>query len=180
MRFLTVESNGVAFHSFCSEHRRQRQAHAFEDRTLLDVQLDVGGGVFLLAGGFAETIDLNAAASERVFKTNAVAFGAHAVSGDAGGTSKGRRAEKAAAEARAFLVGPIHQADRDRRAAVEFLRNTPNDFEARKNVERTIEPAAVRNGIKVAADQQGFFGLAGEGDPVVAGDVVVMFDRKAR
>src|ERR1700730_10878898 len=100
MRFLTVESNGVAFHSFCSEHRRQRQAHAFEDRALLDVQLDVGGSIFLLVGGFADTIDLNAAAAERVFKTNAVAIGAYAVRGDAGGTSKSRRAEKATAEAR--------------------------------------------------------------------------------
>ena len=63
MRLLTVEGDGVAFDTFCAEDRRERQAHAFEDRALLDVEFDIGGGVFLFARRFGKAIDLHAAAA---------------------------------------------------------------------------------------------------------------------
>ena len=63
-------------------------------------------------------------------------------------------AEQAAAEARAFFVGPIDQADRDRRAAVVLAREAAQDFEAGQHAEAAIEPAAVRDGIEMAADEQ--------------------------
>jgi hypothetical protein len=85
MRFLTVKRDGVALYSFCAEHRCQRQAHAFEDRALLDVQLDVRSRVFLLKRRFAESIDFDSATPQSIFEPDAIAIGTHAVSRDAGG-----------------------------------------------------------------------------------------------
>ncbi len=67
----------------------ERQAHALEHGALLDVQFEIGGGVFLLARGFGKAIDFHAAAAQGVFQTYAIAIGACAVGGDAGGACEG-------------------------------------------------------------------------------------------
>ena len=110
--------------------------------------------------------------------TYAFAIGAYAVGGDAGGACEGGGAQEAAAEAGAFFVGPIDEADRDRRTAVEFGVDAAEDFEGGEDVQGAVQPAAVWDGIQVAADEQGLFGLTGEGCPVVAGGIL-MFDREA-
>ena len=113
-------------------------------------------------------------------RRDAIAIGADAIGGDAEcGAGEGGRAEQAAAEARAFFVGPIDQTNRDWRRAVEFGGDAAEDFEAGENVQGAVEPAAIGDGIEMAADEQGLFGFAGERDPVVAGGVVVMFDGQA-
>ena len=94
------------------------------------------------------------------------------------GAREGGGAEQAAAEARAFFVGPIDEADRDRRTAVELGGEAAQDFEAGRYAEAAIEPAAVGDGIEMAADEQRFRGFAGERDPAVAGGVEVVLDRE--
>jgi hypothetical protein len=66
----------------------------------------------------------------------------------------GGRPEQAFAEARAFFIGPIHKAHRDGRLAVVLRIDAPENFHAREHVEAAIQPAAVRHGIHVAADEQ--------------------------
>ena len=124
------------------------------------MQLDVGGGVFLLQRCFAESIDLHAATPQRIFEARAITIGAHAVSRDTGGACEGGRAQEAAAEAGAFFVGPIDQPDGDGRTSVKLRGDTPKNFEAGEDIEGTVEPAAVGDGIQMTTDQQGFLGLA--------------------
>ena len=68
-----------------------------------------------------------------------------------------RGTEQAFAEPRALLVRPIHQPHRHRRLAVVFRVDAPQDLHAGEHVETAVEPAAVRHGIDVAADEQAFF-----------------------
>ena len=58
------------------------------------------------------------------------------------------------------------------------LGEAAEDFEAGEDAERAVEPAAIRDGIEMAADQQGFRRLAFERDPAIAGGVEVVFDGK--
>ena len=65
---------------------------------------------------------------------------------------KGRRAKQAAAEARAFFIGPIDQANRDRRTSVVLVGESAQDFERRHHAQAAVEPAAVGHGIEMAAE----------------------------
>ena len=65
---------------------------------------------------------------------------------------RGRRAEERAAEARALLVGPVDEPDRERRLA--FLGDPAQHLDARHDVQAAVEPAAVRHRVDVPADQQ--------------------------
>jgi hypothetical protein len=56
--------------------------------------------------------------------------------------ARGRRAEQAAAESRAFLVGPVDHLDRDRRPSIL---EHPQRLEAGHHAERAVEPSAVRH-----------------------------------
>src|SRR5260370_16327335 len=87
-----------------------------------------------------------------------------------------RRTQQTAAEACAFLIGPIHEADRDWRTAAELFVNSAQHFETCEHVERTIEPTAVGDRIEMPADQQRFFGCARQRDPVVSSPLIVMFN----
>jgi len=51
-----------------------------------------------------------------------------------------------------------------------------DDFDAGDEVEASIEPAAVRYGVDVAADEKGLIGFAVEGEPEVSGCIEVGFD----
>ena len=125
--------------------------HALQHRSLLDVQLQVGRGVLLLARRFGKTVDRKAAARNGVFQADAVFVRAPAIGIDAGSSGEGRRSQQAAAKARAFFVGPIHQANGHRRPAVILLRESPQHFQARHDVQAPIQPSAVRNRIQMAA-----------------------------
>ena len=90
----------------------------------------------------------------------------------------GGRAEQALAETRAFFVRPIHEAHRDGRLAVVLRVDAAQNFHARQHVETAIEPAAVRHGIDVAADEQRLFRFAAQCGPGIARRVVVNLDRQ--
>jgi len=69
----------------------------------------------------------------------------------------GRRAKQAFSKPRTFFVGPIHKANSHRRLAMVLRVDAAENFHTRENIQATIEPAAVRHGIHVAADEQTFF-----------------------
>jgi hypothetical protein len=109
---LAAEAYGVALVSRRAGHGRERQVLALEDRALLDVELEVGTGARQATGGLLG----------RAAKVHAV-LGHRVDQGDPPGVAQPRdlvvvdrprraaRAEQAAAEARALLVGPVHQRD---------------------------------------------------------------------
>ena len=56
--------------------------------------------------------------------------------------------------------------------------DAPQNFHAGQDIEAAVEPAAVRHGINVAADEQGFFRFAAQGRPKISRRVRVNFDRQ--
>ncbi len=78
-----------------------------------------------------------------------------------------RRAEQAAAEARALLIRPIDQLERDRRPS--RAGDATHHLERCEHSETAVEPAAVRYRIDVAPDDQCLGPLALERCPHVSG-----------
>jgi hypothetical protein len=114
-----------------------------------------------LGGRVSDLVDVDVALAQRILKADSVAVGTAAVGLDGVGSGKGGGAEEAAAEARPLLVGPIYQANGDGRLAVEVLCQTAEDLEGGENSETAVEPAAVGDGIKMTAEDQGAVGVAG-------------------
>ena len=136
VRFLPLKSDGVTLDALGTGDYPQRKAQAFEHRPLFDVEFEIGGDVGSLAGGFGKTVDRDAAAGERVFESNTVFVGAAAVRFDGVRAGEGGGAQQAAAEARAFFVGPIDQLDGERRAAL--LSEGSEDFEGGEDAEASV------------------------------------------
>ena len=111
MRLLAMEGNGVAFNALGAEYNAQGQAQIFQYWTLLNVQFNVGCGVFLSFLRFGEAVDLNPTSTKCIFEANAVLVGSTAISIDGMFAGKGCRTKKAAAKAGTFLVCPIDHAD---------------------------------------------------------------------
>ena len=88
---------------------------------------------------------------------------------------RGARAEQRAPEARALLVGPVDEPHGDGR--LTFLRDTAQHLDAAHDVETAVEPAAVRHGVDVAADEQRAVGGAAQREPLVACLVDLLLDR---
>ena len=145
---------------------------SLEHRALLDVQLQVRGRVLELRSCVERPVEVDAVGAERVGQRDAVPVGqqpqlvlvAHRAAGR-------RRAEQRAAEARPFLVGPVDEPDGDRRRAL--LGDPPQHLRAGDDVEAPVEPAAVRDRVDVAADQDGALRVAAQRPPVVAGRVAL-------
>ena len=78
---------------------------------------------------------------------------------------RGGRAEETAAEA-SFLIGPVNETQRDVRGARRTL--PPQHLQAGDDAETAVEPASIRNGIEMAADQQRSRQFARHNHPVVA------------
>ena len=93
----------------------------FEYGPLLDVEFEVGGDVAAFGGRIADAFDVDLALPQGVFEADAVAIGAGAIGLNGVRAGEGGGPEEAAAEARAFLVGPVHQANGEGRPAVEVL-----------------------------------------------------------
>ena len=87
----------------------ERQVHALEDGALLDVQLQVGDGVLELPARLVDPVEVDAVLGEGVGQGDAVPVleVAHVVGLE--GAGGGARAEEAAPEAGALLVGPVHE-----------------------------------------------------------------------
>ena len=152
VRFLAVESDGVALYSLGAQHHSQGQTQGFEHGPLFDVEFQIGGRVGLLRPRFREAVDLHAAAQQSGFQGDAVFVLTDTVCRDGIRACKRRRAQQASAETRAFFVRPVHYANGDGRAAVELFSKAPQDFEAAEHAQRAIQPAAIGHGIEMPAD----------------------------
>ena len=79
---------------------------------------------------------------------------------------------------RAFFIRPIHEANGDRRLAAILRIDAAKNLHAGHDVEAAVQPAAVRHGIHVAADEQALFGFTVQRRPKISGGVGVDFDRQ--
>ena len=61
-----------------------------------------------------------------------------------------------------------------------LLVDSAQDGQAGQDAEAAVQPAAVRHGIQVTAEDQGLRRVSREGDPVVPGGVLVLFDGQIR
>ena len=137
-----------------AEHDAERQVERLQHRALLDVQLEVGGGVLELRPRLERAVEVDAVLAQRVGQRDAVAIVQlrAARPGPPSSPAAARRAEQRAPEARALLVGPVDEPDRHRRLAL--LGDPAQHLDAGHHVQAAVEPAAVRDRVDVAADQE--------------------------
>src|SRR5829696_1926203 len=166
MGLLAGKAYGVTLDAEGAKHHPERQVHPLQDGTLLDVQLEVGDGVLELPPCLVDLLEVHAMLLERVRKSDAVAVlqVAHVVRFQ---RACGRaRAEEAAAEAGTLFVGPVNEAHRN---GTLFRGEVAHDFEGADHVQGAVEPASVRDGVYVAADEYGPLGITRGRGPDVAG-----------
>src|ERR1700688_3451518 len=118
------------------------------------MQLEICGGILAFFLGCGETNNFNAATSQRIFHFYSVAIGANAIRGNRMSARKCRRSQQAASEARAFFIGPVHQAYGHRRPAAEFRSKTAKHLERGDNIQSTVKPPAIRHGVEVPSENQ--------------------------
>ena len=176
VRRLAAEDHAVALDADGAEHRSDRQTEALEHRPLLDVQLEVGAHVAESAPAVARAVELDAVRADRVLEADSVGIRevAHRVGIERPAGRGG--AEEAAAETRALLVGPVDERDGAGRRALRGDR--AQRLERAHHAERAVQPAAVRHGVDVRADDHGLRPVAGEAGPEVAGLVDVDLHRQ--
>jgi hypothetical protein len=166
VRGLAPERDLVALDAVRPKDDSEREVHRLENRALLDVQLEVGGGVLELAAGVGRLVEVDAVSADCIGERHAVGVPALPQLFLVGHRARGRaRAEQRAPEARALLVGPADEPHRDRRRA--FLRDPPQHLRAGDHIERAVEPAPVRDRVEVPTDDQRPFRLPGHGPPLV-------------
>ena len=178
MRLLAMESNCVALYALGAEHHAQRQPHAFEDRSLLNMQLQVGRGVGPLHARIPDPLHVDMALAQSIFQADAVAVCSAAIGLYGVGPGKCGGTEEAAAEARALLVGPIHQANGDRRFAVVVLCQAAQHLETGEDPEAAVQPSAVGDGVQMAAEDEGAIGFAAQRRPGVSRGIQVVLHRQ--
>ena len=131
VRGLPAEGDLVPLHSESAEDDAERQVHRLEHRPLLDVELEVGGGVLQLAARVHGRVEVDSLACERVGKRVAVRVAAGPELVLVGHRSRGRAGpEEAPAEARSLLVRPVDQADREGR--LSLVRDPAQHLDARE------------------------------------------------
>src|SRR5215203_2671546 len=166
MGLLARKADGVTLHTEGAKHHPERQVHPLQDGTLLDVQLEVGDGVFELPSRLVDPVEIHTVLLKGVRQADAVAvFEVAQVVGFQ--RTRGRaRAEQAAAEAGPLLVGPVHETQ----CNGTLLRGEgAHDFEGADYVQGAVEPASVRDGVYVSADDNGPLRVTRGRGPDVAG-----------
>ncbi len=175
---LSGPGDPPALDSVGAEHGAERDAHVLEDGALLDVELEVGGGRVQLAARSERAVEVDAVRRQGIGKRDPVPVGqlpqlvlvAHRAAGGGG-------AEERTAEAGALLVGPVDEPHRHGGPAL--ARNASQDLRAGYDVQRPVQPAAVRNRVDVPTDQDGALGVAAQRPPVVPGLVALALERHA-
>ena len=163
---LPVPGDSVTLDAERAEDDAEGKPERLEDGPLLDVQLEIGGCGFELGPSVERRIEIDTVRRERVGQRDAVAVDELPKLVLVGHRSRCcARAEEAAAEACAFLVGPVHEPDRDRR--LSLARDPTQHLDARDDVEAPVEPAAVRDRVDVSADEDGALRLSGQREPLV-------------
>ena len=168
----------VALDAEGADHGAEREIHRLEHRALLDVQLEVGGRVLELPAGVLGAVEIDAVLAQRVGQRDAVRVDAPAQLVLVVHRPRARaRAEEAAPEARALLVRPVDEPDGHLRLAL--LGEAAHHLDAGQHVQAAVEPAAVRDGVHVAADQQLPLRAAAQREPLVARLVDLVLEREA-
>src|ERR1700679_3116336 len=133
-----------------------------------------------LGGRVPNPVNVDLALPQGILQPDSIAIRPSAIGLDAVRPGKGRGAKQAPAEARAFLIGPIHQANSDRRPAVEILNQTAQPLESGKNAKRAIHPAAIRNRVKMTPQDEDPLRIALQSRPGIACGVEVVLHRQPR
>ncbi len=178
MRLLTMKGNGITFDTLGAEYSAKRQMLVFENRPLLDVQFQISGGIAAFSARVTYPVDVNATPPNSLLQSDSVAIYTNAVAGNGVGAGKRRGAEKAPAEARTLLVGPIYKSNRDGRPATKILRKTAQDLKASQNAQAAVQPTTIRYRVKMASDDKGAIGVASKRRPGVPSSVVVVLYRE--
>ncbi len=160
-----------------AEDDAEREVERLEHRPLLDVELEIRGSASSCDARLERTIEVDVERPDRIGQRDAVAVDELAelvlVGHRAAG---GGRAEQRPAEAGALLVRPVDEPHGDRRRPI--VGDAAQHLCAREDVEAAVEPAAVRHGVHVAADQDGALGVASERVPVVSRSVPLDLERQ--
>src|SRR5215210_7543943 len=165
MGLLARKADGVTLDAEGAEHHPERQIHPLQNGTLLDVQLQVGDGVLELPSRLVDAVEVNAMLLERVWEGDAVAVfeAAHVIGLERARSRAG--AKEAASKAGALLVGPVHETQSD---GTLLGGEGAHDFEGAHHVQGTVEPASVRDGVYVSAEEDGTLRVTGCRGPDVA------------
>ena len=132
MRGLAVEGDGVAFNTESSEDGTEGQIEIEKNRALLDVELEIRGGVFQFFSALLHFFEIDSVFGERGGKGDALFVFQRARFIHVEMTGAGGRAEQAFAETRAFFIGPIDQANSDRWRA--FAGDAAHDFQSGEDI----------------------------------------------
>lgn len=176
VRRLALKSDGVALDTVGSEDGAEGQIQVKQNGALLDVEFEVGGGVVEFAVAIFDTIEIDSVFGEGGGKFDAVLIFERAGFVEIEAPGAGGRSKEAPAKTRSFFVGPINEANGDRGMAGVLGGDAAESFQSSEEIQSPIKPAAVGNGIDMTADEEGFFGLSGQGRPEVAGGVLVNLD----
>ncbi len=178
VRGLASPGDPVALDPERPEHRAERQPERLEHRPLLDVQLQIGGSALELRARFERPVELDPVLAQRVRKRHPVAVAQLAQLVLVGHRSRRRRgAEERAPEAGALLVGPVDEPDRDGRRPLAG--DPAQHLDRGDEVQAAVEPAAVRDRVDVASEQQRPIRVAAQRPPAVAGLVHLGLERQA-
>ena len=176
---LPAKRDRVPLHAERAEHGAEREAEVEEDGALLDVELEVGGGGAQFAVALLHPFEIDPDFTKRVGEAHALFVDEPPRLVEVEAARAGGRPEQALAEPRAFLVGPVHDAQRDRWPARMLGGHAPQHLHAGQQAEAAVEPAAVGHRVDVAADHDGAGACARERRPHVARGVGVGLDRQA-
>src|SRR5918993_93809 len=166
MGLLARKANGVTLDAEGAEHHPERQVHPLQDGTLLDVQLEVGDGVLEMSPRLVDPVEFHAIFLKGVWQGDAVTvFEVAHVIGSQRACARAR-AEEAAPKAGPLLVGPVHETQ----SYWTLLGSEgAHDFEGADHVQGAVEPASVRDGVYVAAEDDGLLRVTRSRGPDVAG-----------
>jgi hypothetical protein len=177
VRRLAAKRDLVTLDAERPDHGPERESERLEHRPLLDVELEVGGGALELSSTFPCPVELDAVLGQSVRKGDAFLVVKPSELVRIERSRAGARAEEAAAEPRALLVGPVDEPDRCGWGAV--LGDPAENLDGGHHVERAVEPAAVRDGVDVTADYKRAVGVAPQREPLVPGLVDLVVGRDA-
>src|SRR5262245_46111523 len=150
--------------------------HAFKNRPLFDVELDIGLRICELLPGRFYVVETYSIPRERRGESVSVAVDQTLGVFEIEISRRGARAEEALSESRALLVGPIDEPHSNRRRP--FGGDAAEHLEPRHHIQTSVEPSAVWNRVEVSADKQLIGGCPAERRPDVAGGICLHLDRK--
>ena len=143
------------------------------------MQFEICSDILALRGRVPNPVNVNAHLLQSRFQRNPVPIRPSPVGRNRLRPRKCRRSEQAAAKTRPLLIRPIHQSHSKRRFSVVFFRQIPHHLKSRNHAEASIQPAAVGNRVKMAAENKRLLARAPQRDPLISRGIEVSLHRKA-